>query len=318
MAMHLLMKASIRSVIEVAEDTRSYELVPAKRESFPAFEGGAHVTVQLPNGLKRQYSLCSDPCDTSHYRIAVLRERRGTGGSLYLHDAVHAGDFLHVSYPDNRFPIASGASHHVFIAGGIGITPFIPMVVSLSRERASFELHYCARTRARAAFVDDLERLCPPGALQLHFDGGDPTRGLDVAALLATSRSGVHCYCCGPASLMQAVRAATSHWEDGHAHFEAFAGLSAAERVVGDPFQLRIASTGRVIEVPANQSALSALREAGFKVDSSCEAGACGTCRIRYVAGEPIHRDFALRPEERADQFVCCVSRAAGELKIDL
>lgn len=318
MAMQLLMKASVTAVVEVADDTRSYELAPVKRVRFPPFEPGAHVTVQLPNGMKRQYSLCSDPGDTTRYRIAVLREAKGRGASQFMHEAVHPGDVLYLTYPDNRFPIASEASHHVFIAGGIGITPILPMVMMLSREHASFALHYCARSRARAAFIDELERVCPPGVLQLHFDGGDPSRGLDIRSLLSTPRPGEHCYCCGPAPLIDAVRAATSNWPDGTAHFEAFSGISALESVVGDPFQLRIASTDRVLEVPSNRSALSVLREAGFNLDSSCEAGACGTCRVRYVSGEPVHLDFALRPEERSDQFICCVSRAVGELTVDL
>lgn len=318
MAMKLLMKATVRSVTDVAERTRAYELALAKRKRFPPFEPGAHVTVQLPNGLKRQYSLCSDPSDTHSYRIAVLCEEQGRGGSRFMHHHIRPGDTLFIRCPDNRFPIAPEASHHVLIAGGIGITPFIPMVTKLARDCASFELHYCARSRTRAAFVDELEQFCPPGALHLHFDGGEPSRGLDVRSLLTKPVVGTHCYSCGPAALMDAVRAATSAWTDGCVHFEAFSGLRQAERVVGDPFRLRIASSGRLLEVPSNQSALRVLREAGFEVDYSCEAGACGSCRVRYVSGQPIHRDFALRPEERADQFICCVSRAAGELTVDL
>lgn len=318
MAMKLLMKATVRSVTDVAESTRAYELTPAKRERFPPFEPGAHVTVQLPNGLKRQYSLCSDPGETRSYRIAVLCEEQGRGGSRFMHHHVRSGDTLYIRYPDNRFPIAPEALHHVLVAGGIGITPFIPMVAQLAGDQASFELHYCARSRARAAFVDELEQICPPGTLHLHFDGGEPSRGLDVRSILAEPRSGTHCYSCGPAALMDAVRAATSAWPDGRVHFEAFSGLRQTERVVGDAFRIRIASTGRLLEVPSNQSALEVLREAGFEVDSSCEAGACGSCRVHFVSGEPIHRDFALRPGERADQFICCVSRATGELTLDL
>lgn len=318
MAMKLLMKATVRSVTDVAESTRAYELAPAKRERFPSFEPGAHVTVQLPNSLKRQYSLCSDPRETCSYRIAVLCEEHGRGGSRFMHHHIRPGDTLYIRYPDNRFAIAGEALHHVLIAGGIGITPFIPMVTKLAEERASFELHYCARSRARAAFVDELEQICPAGTLHLHFDGGEPSRGLDVRSLLEEPGPGTHCYSCGPAALMDAVRAATSSWADGCVHFEAFSGLPQEERVVGDAFRIRIASSGRLLEVPSNQSALRVLRDAGFEVDCSCEAGACGSCRVHYVSGEPIHRDFALRPEERADQFICCVSRATGELTIDL
>lgn len=316
--MKLLMKARVGSVREEASGIRSYRLLPEKRAEFPAFTPGAHVTVHLPSGLRRQYSLCSDSRDRSHYRICVQREASGRGGSAEMHDRVAENEALFVSFPDNRFPLAEDARRHVLIAGGIGITPFVPMVLELSRARTRFALHYCARGPERAAFVPELERLCPDGALFLHYDGGVPARGLDVAALLAEPEEGAHVYCCGPAPLVEAVRRATTRWEPRAVHFEDFRAPPTRAQAAGKAFRIRIASTDRVLNVPENRTALQVLRDAGYDIDSSCEAGACGTCSVRYTAGEPIHADFALPPGDRGWRFVTCVSRAEGELTLDL
>lgn len=314
--MKLLMKAIVRDVRMEAVAVKSFDLVPAKRASFEPFTAGAHVTVQLPNGVKRPYSLASDSADPSHYRLAVLRETQGRGGSIAMH-ALKAGDTLFVSHPHNRFPLASNAVRHVFIAGGIGITPFLPMMAEARRTGTPFELHYCARSALQAAFVGELECAYRP-ALRLYFDGGNPQRGLDVLALLAAPQEGTHVYCCGPAALMAAVRAAAAHWRSENIHFEAFAGVPEGERVVGEPFELVIRSTGHVLRVPPGRSALEVLNAQGFKINACCESGACGACKIRYRAGEPVHRDFALSPKERLNHFIPCVSRANGRLTLDL
>lgn len=318
MAMKLLIKTQVASVCEEAEGVRSYALVPAKRPRFPAFEPGAHVTVQLPNGLKRAYSLCSDPVDDARWRIAVLREAAGLGGSACMHDSVREGMPLFVTYPDNDFPLNAEAARHVFIAGGIGITPILPMAMQARRTGGPFELHYCARSAARAAFVGETRSLCLPGTFHAHYDGGDPSKGLDIAGLLNKVETGTHVYACGPAGLLDAVRRAAAHWPPAQVHYEAFSALPAEQASRGEPFRIRIASSGKVIDVPDSKSALAVLREAGFKLDSACERGVCGTCKVRYTKGDPLHRDAALLPTDRADQFITCVSRSRGEITLAL
>ncbi|MCC7486913.1 MAG: oxidoreductase [Burkholderiales bacterium] len=316
MAMQLLMAATVRAVHDEATAIKMFDLAPLRRPAFPSFGPGAHVTVQLPNGLKRQYSITSDPQDLGRYRLAVLKEARGFGGSEAMHH-LGPGERLYVSYPRNRFPMASGVRRHVFVAGGIGITPFVPMVMEARRARAAFELHYCARSRRHAAFVDELSMTCGDD-LRLYFDGGDSRRGLDVNGLLFEPQPDTQVYCCGPTGLMDAVRAATARWPAGSVSFEAFVGASKAEAGVGEPFELLIQSTGQVLAVPGDRSALDVLRDNGFNIDSDCRAGACGTCKVRVVTGKPVHRDFALHPKVRNDHFCTCVSRATGRLTVDL
>lgn len=318
MAMKLLMKCTVQSVRQEAEEVRSYVLVPAKRPRFPVAEPGAHVVVHLPNGLRRVYSLCSDLTDDSRWRIAVLREPAGLGGSACMHDQVGEGMSLFVSYPDNNFPLHREAERHVFIAGGIGITPFVPMVMHLRRSGIAFQLHYCARSAARAAFIEELKALCPPGSLFTYYDGGNPARGLNISTLLERPHPNCHVYACGPAGMLQAVRNASAHWPASQLHYEAFTGLPAEQTSRGQPFSIRIASSGQLLQVDDATSALTVLRGAGFKVDSACERGVCGTCKVRYIAGEPVHRDAALIPGDRASYFVTCVSRARKEIELDL
>lgn len=318
MAMKLLIKTTVLSVAQEAEGVRSFTLVPAKRPKFPSFEPGAHVIVQLPNGLRRVYSLCSDPEDDTRWRIAVLREPAGLGGSACMHDQVREGMSLFVTYPDNHFPLHQAAKRHIFIAGGIGITPFLPMVMQASRMGVPFELHYCLRSVLRAAFVGELEALCPPGTFVPYYDGGNPSEGLDIAGLLTKAGTDVHVYACGPAGMLDAVRCASAHWPSTQVHYEQFSGLPVEQASRGEPFRIRIASSGQLIEVPDSKSALTVLRDAGLAIDAACERGACGTCKVRYAAGEPVHRDSALMPTERASHFITCVSRARGEITLDL
>ena len=318
MAMKLLIKTTVLSVREEAEGVRSFVLVPAKRPVLPPFPPGAHVIVQVPNGLRRVYSLCSDPADDTRWRIAVLREPAGLGGSACMHDNVREGTSLFVTYPDNHFPLDQEAGRHIFIAGGIGITPFLPMVIQARRMSAPFELHYCSRSASRAAFTGELEALCPPRTFFPHYDGGNPSEGLNIPQLLEKAETGTHVYACGPAGMLDAVRRASAQWPSTQVHYEAFSGLPIDQLSRGEPFRIRIASSGQLIEVGESKSARTALGEAGFAIDAVCERGVCGTCKVRYVAGEPVHRDSALMPTERASHFVTCVSRARGEIKLDL
>lgn len=318
MARKLLLKMQVADIRAESDRVRSFTLVHQTRPELPPFEAGAHVTVLLGNGMRRPYSLCSDPADTSHYRLGVQRDDHGLGGSRAMHD-LRPGDKIFVSYPANHFPLAPNAGFHLLIAGGIGITPMLAMVHALKAAGARFRLHYCARQRADMAFVEDLRQLCGPDEIALH-DSGAPGGRLDIAETLAQAPTGSHVYCCGPQRLMDAVTAAARHagLDDNAIHIEHFEGVPADQRQRGEPFQIEIKSTGQVLDVPGNKSALEVLRENGLIVDAACEGGVCGTCRVSYVAGEPIHRDLALRVEERVHTLLVCVSRATGKLVLDL
>ena len=216
----------IRSIIHLAERINGYELVDPDGRSLARFEAGAHISVRLGEGLVRDFSLWNDPAECTRYCIAVLREADGLG-SRQLHEQARVGDLVEVSTPRNNFPLATNAQRHLFIAGGIGITPIMAMIAELRRRRAEFRVHYCTRSPEETAFYDDLAMLAAQGIVQFHHDGGDPAKGLDIAATLREYRPGTHFYYCGPAGMMAAAAVASTHWPPAAVHCEYFAGPKA-------------------------------------------------------------------------------------------
>jgi len=296
-----------------AEGICSFELVHAEGGALPPFTAGAHVEVHLPGGVTRPYSLYGSPADTQRYRIAVLRETASRGGSAALHERVAEGDRLAIESPRNLFKLADEARSHLLLAGGIGITPLLAMAEELTRRGAPFELHYCARSRARAAFVEQIERSAYSGHVSLHFSDGDAARRLDIAALLAQAPRGRHLYACGPAGFMDAVLGAAraQGWPEAQLHHEVFGALPVDSS--GDQaFEVQLGESGRIVPVPAGCSIVTALAQAGVTIPTSCEQGICGTCMTTVLSGTPDHRDQYLTPEEQAagELILPCCSRA--------
>jgi vanillate O-demethylase ferredoxin subunit len=274
------------------------------------------VDVFIAPALVRQYSLCGDPHDRHRYTIAVLRCRSSRGGSQAMHESLRQGSLVRVGMPRNQFALAPQARHSVLVAGGIGITPILAMADALAARGESFELHYACRSRAHAAFR---ERMAHLG--EVHMYCNDEGRTLTPGVLLAARREGTHLYVCGPAGLTQAVlsEAARLGWPAEYVHTERFSPADDVAR--GRPFTLRIASSGRLVDVPADRSALAALADAGIIIPSSCGQGLCGSCVTGVLDGEPDHRDHCLTPEAHAanDCFTPCCSRARGAgLVLDL
>ena len=319
--MSLLTVRVQRKAVE-AVDIASFELAAEDGSPLPGFSAGSHVDVHLPGGLTRQYSLCNDPDETHRYLLGVLRDPASRGGSLALHDGVVEGQRLQISPPKNHFPLAHGASRHLLIAGGIGITPILCMAERLARTDADFMLHYCTRSRERTAFAGRIAASSFADRVAFHFDDAEASQRLDVSALLATPRAGEHVYVCGPQGFMNAVLATAraAAWSEAQLHFEFFGAELAA--LAGDQaFEVQLASSGRSVTVPADRSVVQALADAGVMVMTSCEQGVCGTCLTRVLGGECDHRDQYLTPEERAaqDQFLPCCSRARStRLVLDL
>ncbi len=297
-----MMQLRLRSMVWEAPGVLSLELVRPDGGALPPFTPGGHIDLRLPEG-ERQYSLCGDPDDTTHYRVAV-REVEGGRVSHAIHRRLRPGALLEVSEPRNNFCLVP-AERYLFIAGGIGITPLLPM---MRVTRAPWELLYCVKSEGEAAFLAEARRL---GDVSVH-DSLAETR-LDVAARLAAVQPGTRIYCCGPQRLMEAVEAATTHWPEGHVHFEWFAPREQVFAEAGG-FELVCAASGLTITVPPEKSILNALTEAGIEVPSSCEQGVCGTCECRILEGEVEHRDSILSAAERAANTVLmtCVSRATS------
>jgi len=214
----------IRSITYLATRINGYELVDPDGQDLPLFSAGAHISVRLSEGLARDFSLWNDPAERTRYCIAVLREGPG---SERLHEEARVGNLVAASKPRNNYTRAAEAERHLLIAGGIGITPIMAMIAELRRRRAEFHVHYCTRSPEETAFLDDLAVLAALGRVQIHHDGGDPAKGLDIAATLREWRPGTHLYCCGPAGMMAAAAAASDHWPAGTVHFEFFAGPNA-------------------------------------------------------------------------------------------
>lgn len=317
MGQKVLIKVEVEAIEAHSPAIRLFRLRPLRRAAMPAFEPGDHTFVLLPNGLRRPYSLCSDPADSSRWEIAVLREDAGLGGSRFLHDEVREGDPLFVTFPQAGIRLAPEAERHVMVAGGIGITPFLPMIAALRRGAVPWELHYCARSATAAAFSARLAEVGASGSVIRWFGPNEGGR-LDLVTRFGAPIPGAHIYCCGPTGMIEAFEAATARWAPDRVHVERFVGLPAEEARHGAAFEVELASTGRRLPVPEDRSLLQVLREAGLIVDASCEGGACGSCRVPYSAGTPVHRDFCLRPEERASTMMACVSRAEGLIRLDL
>ncbi len=305
-----------------ALDICTYELVALDGSRLPSFSAGSHIDVQLPGGITRQYSLCNDAVDSAHYMIGVLKDPNSRGGSRAMHELVHEGDMLTVSTPRNHFPLAHAARHSILFAGGIGVTPILCMTERLARVGESFELHYCTRSRERTAFLERIRMSSFADRAHFHFDDGPSTQKLDFGRRLATPESGLHLYVCGPKGFMDPVLSSArgNDWPEDQLHYEFFS----AEPMKSDAdgaFEVQLASSGRVVVVPKDQSVVQALAQAGVKVMTSCEQGVCGTCLTRVLDGTPDHRDMYLSPDEQAinDQFLPCCSRSKSpRLVLDL
>lgn len=281
-------------------------------EPLPGWEPGAHIDVVLGPGLERQYSLCGDPADREAWRIAVLHEADGRGGSAYVHEQLGLGDKVRVRGPRNHFRLEPSARYR-FVAGGIGITPILPMLAAAERAGAEWSLLYGGRTRNTMAFAAELERYGDRVALVPEDESGL----LDLASVLDDVPEGTLVYCCGPEPLLDAVEA---RCPAGALRVERFRPRDRTE-AGGDAFEVVLARSGRTLTVPPDVSVLDAVRGAGVEVLYSCTEGTCGTCETDVLEGVPDHRDSVLSEEERAagETMLICVSRCRGRrLVLDL
>ena len=312
-----LRRVRVAAVQDVAVDIRSYDLVAADGRPLPEWTPGSHIDVHVPAGLVRQYSLCGDPALKDRYRIAVKKEAAGRGGSLSMHEDVEADSVLAIGLPRNYFPFVTDAARSLLIAGGIGITPIYAMVHALAKDGDQpWTLHYCARSAAHAAFYEELLRLAPERVVE-HFSEAPV---LDVASLLAEEGPEVHVYCCGPVGLMSAVKDATANRDPHRVHFEWFAAPP-VDRSRDQAFEIELARSGIIANVPADRTILQVVRECGVDAPSACEEGVCGTCESALLAGDADHRDLLLSADEREQNrsIMICVSRARSKrLVLDL
>lgn len=276
---------------------------------LPAWSPGAHVDLRLSDDLVRQYSLCGDPTDRSVWRIAVLREPSGRGGSAHVHDKLHEGELVEVRGPRNNFPLQPSRCY-IFIAGGIGITPILPMIAAAQRAGAAWELHYGGRSLRSMAFLEWLRDT--DGAVTLYPQ--EEVGLIDLGGVLGTPREDTSVYGCGPEPLLKALEQRCADWPAGSLHLERFAPKENEAPVLSGSFEVELHSSGMTLTVPPDRSILEVVEQAGVNVLSSCREGTCGTCEIAVREGLVDHRDSVLTPEEQAanDCLLICVSRAAS------
>lgn len=312
----------VRSITYLADEIHAYELVDPDGTALTPFTAGAHIDVFLPGSKVRQYSLANDPAETHRYVFAVQREAAGDGGSKAVFDMMQVGRIVSIGGPRNNFPIDEGADRHILLAGGIGITPMMSMLRRLHCIGADFKMYYCTRNEEKTAFREALAPHVEAGRVEIHHDDGDPANGLDFGTLFETHLPGTHLYFCGPTGFMRAAHAATQHWPNGTVHCEYFKpdekseDSSQAIDTGKAEFQIKLAKSGAVYDVPSGKSIVQVLREQGVDVETSCESGLCGTCRTRYLEGEPVHQDYVLDDDEQDEFVMICSARCKTPLLV--
>jgi ferredoxin-NADP reductase len=287
-------------------------LVDSNHIDLPPWTAGSHIDVELPNGCMRQYSLCGDPADARRYRIAVLRETLSRGGSEYVHTFVHVGSELTIWGPRNNFPLVE-KQRHLFIAGGIGITPILAMLQSC---QSHWELYYGGRSRGSMAFLDELS----VHGDRVHVFVADEGKRLPLPEILGSSDESTAIYCCGPPRLLDAVESHVPSCFRNLLHVERFRPRT-RERDADATFEILCKSSGRLIAVPSDLTALEALQAAGLPVVGACLEGTCGTCEVAVLHGEPEHRDEITEfgSSETGNKMYVCVSRSRSpRLVVDL
>ncbi len=301
----------------VADGVAAIELAAPDGSPLPSWTPGAHIDLVLTDQLTRQYSLCGSPSEAGRWRIAVLRTPDSQGGSIRVHETLVEGATVRVRGPRNHFALVA-SPRYIFIAGGIGITPLLPMLAGASAAGAGWRLYYGGRSAGSMAFRDELAEHGDRVSLVPQDEQGL----LDLDGVLGTPRPGTLVYCCGPEPLLNAVEARCASWPPGALHLERFTAKQVAPPAGGDTaFEVVLQRSGITLPVPADTSIFDVVRAAGVSVLGSCLKGICGTCETAVLHGRVDHRDSVLSAEEQdSDEYMMiCVSRCRGErLTLDL
>lgn len=317
-----LINVRVAAISDEAEDVRSFLLAKSGPFRLPRFEAGAHIDVHCGEGIIRQYSLCGDPDDRRHYRIAVKRVVPSRGGSDLMHDAVRVGDWLEIGSPRNNFPLDETASHSVLLAGGIGITPIIAMTDRLHKIGASFEMHLFSRGEGHTAFRDRLAAGPYANRVTLHEGRDIASTQARLMTILNHPKEGACVYICGPGPFMDMTQnIAGAHYPADAMRLERFAANPALAGTPTHAFQIELSRSGVTLNVGADETILEVLERHDIDAAFSCEQGVCGTCVTQVIEGEPDHRDSFLNDKAKAkgERICLCVSRAKGaRLVLDL
>jgi ferredoxin-NADP reductase len=268
----------------------------------------------------RQYSLVETAEPGGTWRVAVLIDPSGRGGSLLIDGSLTTGAIVDSSGPRNHFSLETAPSYR-FIAGGIGVTPLIAMCRRAEANGADWSLAYLGHTREGMAYLDELiEEFGSKVEAFVSTEGSH----YDVRAALATVPEGALVYCCGPERLMGAIE---STMEDAGrleaVRLERFEPKPISGDLVNEEFVVYAAKSDIEFVVPEDESILMAADFEGVIVPGDCLEGTCGSCETRVLSGEVEHRDSILSSPARAasQTMMICVSRArrgCARLELDL
>jgi len=294
----------------LAPDVVALTLADPDGGLLPSWTPGAHIDVRLPSGRRRQYSLCGPPGRRTDYRIAVRRIADGGGGSIEMHDTFNVGDTLVFEGPRNAFYLVTDERDVLFVIGGIGVTPILPMIRVARRHGINWRAVYAGRSRQYMPLLDEVVALGPDRVTVW----ADDERGCfaTAAKLLADAGPGTAVYVCGPTGMLESVRTARDKQANAPLHYERFGPPPVVD---GVPFELELARSGQVVGVPANRSALDVMLDRDPMTAYSCQQGFCGTCKVKVLGGEVDRRG---RTAEGDGEMLVCVSRAkSGRVVID-
>jgi len=307
------LRLRVEKIKKLTAAIKMFELVGHDDGPLPAFSAGSHIDIITGSGLSRSYSLANDPAERGRYEIAVLREPDGRGGSAWMHDALALGDVIEATAPKNNFPIKVDAARHILIAGGIGITPLLSMGRQFKNLGQQATLHFCTRDPETTAYAKEVKEVFGE-QVHFHHDGGDPQRGINLEHVLAMPGEGDCLYVCGPSGLIEAARKAAAHWPEQSVLFERFgaAPQDPAQQNEDEAFDIILSKQDKTLNVPVGKSILEVIDEAGISVESGCQEGVCGSCRVGLLGGKADHRDCVLEDHEKAQDNVImiCSSRA--------
>ncbi|GCE37917.1 Flavodoxin reductases (ferredoxin-NADPH reductases) family 1; Vanillate O-demethylase oxidoreductase [Rhodococcus wratislaviensis] len=285
-------------------------------DKMPRWEPGAHIDVLLGPELERQYSLCGDVNDERTLRVAVLREPDSRGGSQWVHERLSVGDKIRIRGPRNHFRLVE-AQEYLFIAGGIGITPILPMIADCEARGSRWSLVYGGRSTDSMAFTTQLAKHQD----RVRFWPQDENGHIDIRGFLGDPRPGTAIYCCGPGPLLDAVEDVCSQWPTDALHLERFRPRAGAMEGPESPFEVELEQSNMVVTVAVGQTIVDACKSAGVHIPTSCGEGTCGTCETVVLEGVPEHRDSYLTAQERESNEVvmpCCSRSRTSRLVLDL
>jgi tetrachlorobenzoquinone reductase len=312
-----MIRTQLTYVAREADDISVLEFRRLEGAALPPFSAGSHIDLHLGNGLVRSYSLINCPSETHRYMIGVKKEPSSRGGSHFIHEQLKVGDPVDIDGPRNNFRLFENAPRSVLIAGGIGITPFASMVRRLEELRRPWELHYAARSRSAAGFVQQF--VSHGSNVNFYFsdeENDEQRRRINLNKVIAEVSGDDHVYCCGPANMLAAFEAAAAALRSEQTHMEFFSNTEGVDRAGG--FNVRLARSGQTIEVCSGETILDALLKRGIDAPYSCLEGVCSSCETRVISGIPDHRDLILSREEREanDRMLICCSRSKSAMLV--